>query len=68
MPTRKIADERTPCFDPDHNPPSHRVYQPGTYEHTCRRCGKKTVFKVRGTYCSTNVDLQPMAPDPRWSF
>lgn len=48
MPTRKIAeasDKR--CYDPDHSPPTMRVFEPGTYEHECPTCHFKTVFTVR---------------------
>lgn len=55
MPTRKISDdkEHRPCFSRDHSPPSHMVFEPGLYEHTCSECGKKTVFRVQGIYCNT---------------
>ncbi len=48
MSTRKIADlplvER--CRDREHNPPSHMVFQPGIYEHTCPSCGNVIQFVV----------------------
>lgn len=51
MPTKKIADEPPmPCRHPEHKPPSMRVFELGTYEHTCPACGQKTVFTVRGAY------------------
>lgn len=65
MPTRKISDEKSehkPCFSPDHNPPSHRVFSPGLYEHECSACGKKTVFRVQGIYC-----VAPMPANPYFS-
>jgi predicted RNA-binding Zn-ribbon protein involved in translation (DUF1610 family) len=34
------------CKNPEHNPPSHIVLEPGAYEHTCPGCGHKTVFRV----------------------
>ena len=49
MPTRKIddvPDSQRYCRDFDHNPPSHMVYENGTYEHECPTCGKKTRFVV----------------------
>jgi len=55
MPTRRLDEPRSPltsewdngpCTHPEHNPPSHMVFQPGRYEHTCPSCGKKTVFTV----------------------
>jgi hypothetical protein len=54
MPTRKIADPPPrPCSDPEHNPPSMRVYRPGTYEHECPRCHQKQVFIIHETWCRT---------------
>jgi hypothetical protein len=50
MTLKKLADAPVPCFDPEHNPPSHIVLEPGTWEHTCPGCGKKTVFRVERTY------------------
>jgi hypothetical protein len=49
--TKKIGDVPHPCSHPEHNPPSHMVYKPGVYEHTCPGYGKKTVFTVPGVYC-----------------
>jgi hypothetical protein len=48
MPTRKIADTdvKHPCMHPEHNPPGHRVYESGVYEHTCPKCGEKQTFIV----------------------
>lgn len=56
MPTKKIAElgsqhayigkRRALCGHPEHNPPSHMVFEPGIYEHTCPACGKVTVFRV----------------------
>lgn len=48
---KKIAEEKPPCFSPDHEPPSHIVLEPGTYEHTCDACGEKVIFVVKGIYC-----------------
>lgn len=48
--TRKIADEPKPCFNPSHLPPTHQVFEPGTYEHRCPCCGLVTHFRVRGIY------------------
>lgn len=48
LPTRKIAEAQKPCAHPEHNPPRHMVFRPGTYEHTCPACGFKTIFTVRG--------------------
>jgi hypothetical protein len=56
MPTVKIADPKNPwklekpCFHPEHNPPSHMVFSPGTYEHTCPGCGNKITFTVYAIY------------------
>lgn len=61
MPTRKIGDlpklpdgrhkpPEKPCFHPEHNPPSMKVYQPGVYEHECPACGRKLTFTVPCVY------------------
>lgn len=34
------------CICPEHNPPSHMVFQAGTHEHVCPACGHKTIFYV----------------------
>lgn len=51
MPTRRLPDSEIwkqfeRCTHPDHNPPDMRVFEPGTYEHTCPRCGTITIFTV----------------------
>lgn len=60
MPTRRLPDDPNdpwvklrglPCRDPDHNPPTMMVYEPGLYEHTCRACGQVQRFGVQRTYC-----------------
>ncbi len=48
---KKIADAPKPCFDSEHNPPSHIVLEPGKYEYTCPSCGKVTIFTVPAVYC-----------------
>jgi hypothetical protein len=54
MPTKKISDlpgtPGKPCLSRDHNPPGHIVLEPGVYEHTCSRCGKKQRFTVARRY------------------
>lgn len=48
MPTKKIAEPPPPpCRHPDHKPAGMRVYEPGTYEHTCPACGARHVFTVQ---------------------
>lgn len=42
--TRKIADAPEFCRDSEHNPPTHMVYEPGTWEHVCPRCKHRVVF------------------------
>jgi hypothetical protein len=49
--TRKIADAPIPCPHPGHEPPSHMVFPPGTYEHVCPACGHKTIFTVPFISC-----------------
>lgn len=39
-----------PCFDLEHKPPMHMVYEPGTYEYTCPSCGEVTRFTVDGKH------------------
>lgn len=55
MPTRRIDapkenqdpnSRRSVCQHPEHEPPSMRVFKPGTYEHTCPGCGHKGFFVV----------------------
>lgn len=54
MPTRKIDDNDddyksfVPCTHPDHDPPSHQVFEPGLYEHRCSACGRTVTFRVPG--------------------
>ena len=50
MPTVKIADAPKFCRDPNHEPPSHMVYDPGVYRHTCPSCGATVTFTVAGVY------------------
>lgn len=47
---RRIGDSPSErgCRHPEHNPPGHRVYQPGQYEYTCPGCGKTITFTVNG--------------------
>lgn len=47
--TRKIAEPQQAkfvCKDIQHNPPTHIVYSPGTYEHRCPKCHRIIVFTV----------------------
>lgn len=47
--TVKIAEPKNPgCMNHSHNPPSHMVYSPGTYKHTCPSCGHVIIFNVAG--------------------
>lgn len=49
--TIKIADAPIPCMYPEHNPPSHMVYSPGLWQHTCPSCGKTVRFRVPQIIC-----------------
>ena len=46
MSIKKIAEAPKICTHPEHKPPSHMVFEPGTYEHTCPACGEQTIFTV----------------------
>ena len=37
------------CHDREHNVPTMISLPPGTYEHECPSCHKRTVFRVSGT-------------------
>lgn len=45
---KKIENDEKICVSPEHTPPSHMVYRPGTYEWTCPKCKTKTTFRVNG--------------------
>ena len=45
LPDSEVWQERL-CQSPEHNPPSHIVLEPGTWEHTCPACGKKLIFTI----------------------
>lgn len=45
--TIKIAEPEKVCNHRSHNPPSHRVYSPGTWQHTCPGCGNIIVFTIQ---------------------
>lgn len=34
------------CLNPEHNPPSHIVLEPGKHTYQCPACGKITKFEV----------------------
>jgi hypothetical protein len=60
---RKIGDSEQVCLSPEHNPPSHIVLEPGTYEYVCPSCGKRIEFIVQGVYfgigeCSLSTSSQ----------
>lgn len=45
--TVKIAEiKEETCLNPEHNPPSHMVFDSGVYQHTCPGCGKVQTFTV----------------------
>lgn len=54
MPTRKIGDLlnhaavvcRPVCRHPEHNPPTHQVFENGVYEHECPACHATQTFVV----------------------
>lgn len=53
MPTQKIGElpkfslySPFLCKDPNHNPPSMQVFEPGIWEHTCPTCNHKQKFII----------------------
>jgi hypothetical protein len=60
MPTRRISDAPSlPCASPDHDPPKHRVFPPGVYEHQCSACGHRTMFRVDRPYLQVALPFGP---------
>lgn len=59
MPLRKIMDLKggskpiKPCSDPEHNPPTHMVFEDGVWEHNCPGCGATTRFIVSRPFLSS---------------
>ncbi len=53
MGTRKIAElpRSMRCRHPEHNPPTHMVFSPGVYEHTCPQCCATIRFTVGEVSC-----------------
>ena len=43
---KKTKWEIKPCYNPEHNPPTHIVLQPGIHVYKCPGCGKETVINV----------------------
>lgn len=69
MPTRKIGEvdnEKMRCRDPEHNPPTHIVYEPGIWEHECPRCGRKVRFVVPRIECSADPVEKPKDRSDIW--
>lgn len=58
MTLKRIDDEKPPCLDPSHDPPSHMALQPGTYEWTCPACGHVTRFEVVLNMASCSYELR----------
>ena len=73
MPTEKIKDIEPPCLDPAHHPPSMQVFEPGTYKHTCPKCGYETIFFVPHVVCghtppgTPQIDYSGKRPGVRWT-
>lgn len=51
--TVKIADLPTQCRHPEHNPPTHRLFSPGIYMHTCPWCGHTQKFIINENWSVT---------------
>ena len=47
----KVGDVPQPCLDPEHNPPSNIVLEPGVYRNTCPSCGQSSTFTVPAVAC-----------------
>lgn len=62
MPTKKLDDFNVEhsqrCTSHDHDPPTMQCFRPGTYEHTCSKCGGKIVFTVSGHYMANGHKLE----------
>lgn len=48
---RKIAESVPVCRDRQHDPPTHMVLLPGTYEHECPSCKRVLTFTVPEIQC-----------------
>jgi hypothetical protein len=64
MPTRKIADLPKICRHPEHNPPTHMVYEPGIWEHVCPACKTVQTFTVSPPMLAGQLESRPR--DPGW--
>lgn len=62
MPTRKLRDLPMPCRHPEHNPPSHRVFERGVWQHECPACGHTVTFTVSPPTLS--APSAPLRRDP----
>jgi len=51
MTTVKISEPPKVCMSKDHNPATHVVRSPGTYQHTCPSCGASVTFTVPMVIC-----------------
>jgi len=53
--TTLLAGSRRPwkskCLNPEHNPYTMYVYEPGLHEHTCPGCGNVITFTVPEITC-----------------
>ena len=43
---KPLGPEERPCFDSEHNPPSHIVLDEGTHIWTCPACGRSQEIVV----------------------
>lgn len=60
MPTRKILDHKQMCRHPEHLPPTHQVFDPGTYEHRCPNCNEITIFTIPQRWCYDGLVRKPL--------
>jgi len=45
--TPGITDQQIDCRHPAHNPPTYSHLVPGTHEHRCSACGKRSLVVVK---------------------
>ena len=56
MPTKKIREvsQVISCNHSEHNIPTHQVFSPWEWEHTCPACWNKKIFFINSTWTMEN--------------